>query len=191
MTPPDPPVVQHTTMEKLQRGPCALCLRTAYVTPVTFRTTIGMVLLRHFHKTTGSLCEACVRKVFFQNVWKNSLFGWWSPVSFFITIYSLATNALQYFRARRALRDSPRSLSVQAIVTQPLAPYVWVVAILEAFPPLWFVAVLLSGLGRSIAQGTPVIPLFSLLFFGLPMIALALSATATFALARDLSKPPS
>jgi hypothetical protein len=70
---------------------------------VELRHNVGMLLMRREFSTEGQLCRRCLRSAFWHHTLRNLTLGWWGTISFFMTWYFLATNVINYFRARSEL----------------------------------------------------------------------------------------
>jgi hypothetical protein len=90
---------------------CALCQRDRSTTHATFRTNTGFVLFRSAKAISGAMCFACARKQLHGTAAHNLFFSWWGIISFAVTPFFLALNALAYLRARSSGALTPAELA--------------------------------------------------------------------------------
>lgn len=75
---------------------CQACGRDAPTKHVAFYQNIGALFMRFSRTVDGRICKSCVHRTFWKFTLTNLLFGWWGVISFFVTIFYLLNNTVQY-----------------------------------------------------------------------------------------------
>jgi hypothetical protein len=102
------------------RSECRLC-GSAPAAPGRFRAHQGMIVLMRFRHIDGPFCRDCGLAVFRDMTASTLLQGWWGLLSFFVTIWTVAKNAI--LQRRFASLGAPRrDPAVQAPSPRPLDP---------------------------------------------------------------------
>ena len=101
---------------------CERCGRVAPTAAVTFRSQIGMLVVRRTRELSGELCRDCLGEVFRDYTLHTAVGGWWGVISFFLTPVVLAQNFGQFLASRGLARPAPGAEQALAVAerTRPL-----------------------------------------------------------------------
>jgi hypothetical protein len=77
---------------------CQMCGVEAATRPVTFRSNIGLILMRIHSIDSARMCKSCVHRHFWRLTAITTFFGWWGIKSFFLTPFVLLANIGNYAR---------------------------------------------------------------------------------------------
>ncbi len=93
---------------------CESCGRSAPTKQVKFYQQIGLVIMRLEGEVDGDFCKSCIHRVFFQTTMICMVAGWWGVISFFMNIFYLFHNFLEWIfclgmRSRHAEAAGPES----------------------------------------------------------------------------------
>jgi hypothetical protein len=98
---------------------CRLCQLEKPTVPVEFNQNTGCVFVRYHRTVKGDLCRGCIKHVFTRFTLHNLFLGWWGSISFFATLYFMASNTVHFVRGMWALRPSLSNMPVD----QPTPDY--------------------------------------------------------------------
>jgi hypothetical protein len=88
----------------MEYGMCDNCGCDAPLTKTWFMMNIGLLVARLGNTTDGYLCNRCVDSTFFTYTLTTFLFGWWGIISFFVTLFILPMNVINYIQAKSHLK---------------------------------------------------------------------------------------
>ncbi len=88
----------------MEFGYCDNCDCDAPVTKTWFMMNIGLLVARLGNSVEGYLCERCVDSSFWTYTLTTALLGWWGVLSFFVTLFILPMNVINYVSAKGQLR---------------------------------------------------------------------------------------
>jgi hypothetical protein len=94
---------------------CESCGARARTHKVYFVRHIGALIVFFHKRISGSFCRDCVNKYFFDYFSATLLFGWWGPISFFLTPFVLLIDIVSYVPAVIALSMGPSARSITKI----------------------------------------------------------------------------
>src|SRR5262249_8594880 len=77
---------------------CRTCGRRAPPTTARFARNIGALVIRFPKVVHGDLCKRCVSKYYWEYTLVTAVLGWWGVISFWVTLYILPANTVQYLR---------------------------------------------------------------------------------------------
>lgn len=75
---------------------CTHCGIEAPTRRVTFYQNIGLLVMRFSNSADGYFCKSCIHSVFWQFTLVSLIFGWWGIISFFVNIFFIINNVVQY-----------------------------------------------------------------------------------------------
>ena len=79
---------------------CQGCCRQSPLRQVRFRRIQGFVLFYVEFTAEGSLCKACIHRLFWKMTLLTAASGWWGFKSVLLTFSALRDNTREYWRAR-------------------------------------------------------------------------------------------
>ncbi len=85
--------------------PCEACRASEPTQYVCFRQIIGMILARQTSEVRGNLCRNCVWRSFRTLTLTTLLWGWWAPLSFFMTPFIILRNVVEFIEALLSWKD--------------------------------------------------------------------------------------
>ena len=88
----------------MEYGYCECCGANAPTTKTWFMMNIGLLVMRLGNQIDGYLCESCVDSTFWQYTLTTLFLGWWGIISFFVTLFILPMNIINFATAKSDLR---------------------------------------------------------------------------------------
>jgi len=101
---------------------CERCGRVAPTAAVTFRSLLGLLVVRRTRELSAELCRDCLGEVFRGYTLVTAVGGWWGIISFFLTPVVLGQNVRQYLASRGLARPAAGAEQALAVAerTRPL-----------------------------------------------------------------------
>lgn len=78
---------------------CDVCGNRDETVDTAFHQNIGLLVLRFGTETRGAMCSSCLHSTFWRNTLITLFFGWWGIISFFVTLFILPMNVVNYVQA--------------------------------------------------------------------------------------------
>ena len=75
---------------------CQNCGREAPTMYVDYRQNIGALVMRFSKHVHGNFCKNCSNKYFWSFTGTTLFLGWWGIISFFVTLFVLPNNIINY-----------------------------------------------------------------------------------------------
>jgi len=75
---------------------CRWCRRARPTRKACFYRITGLVLFSVYSSVEGFLCLRCATRQFALSTFHNLFLGWWGPWAFFLNLFSLVYNAVQW-----------------------------------------------------------------------------------------------
>lgn len=77
---------------------CEICLRPAKTDYIIFEQNTGMLFMRQAKTFSGQMCKPCATKTFLKVQLHGLVLGWWGTISFFVNIFNILYNTINYAR---------------------------------------------------------------------------------------------